>query len=96
MVWLHETCSSTLEDTGKMTYLTEHLPFASSSNHALPPPKWHLLVTDTLTSPAHFVLYHLISAALLDKRKVSLFVCTSHISRERPAISFHGNADIPI
>lgn len=60
-----------------MTYLTDHLPFASSSSpssssHGLPPPRSHLLVTDTLSSPAHFVLYHLMSAAALDKRRVSL------------------------
>lgn len=57
-----------------MTYLTEQLPFASgsSTNHALPPPRSHLLVTDTQAAPAHFVLYHLISAAVLDKRKVCL------------------------
>ena len=54
-----------------MTYLTEHLPFASSSNHALPPSGSHLLISDTITAPAYFAIYHLISAAVLDKRKVS-------------------------
>lgn len=53
-----------------MTYLTEHLPFASSSNHALPPSGSHLLISDTVTAPAYFALYHLISAAVFDKRKV--------------------------
>jgi hypothetical protein len=53
-----------------MTYLTEHLPFASSSNHALPPSGSHLLISDTITAPAYFAIYHLISAAVLDKRKV--------------------------
>jgi hypothetical protein len=53
-----------------MTYLTEHLPFASSSNQALPPAGTHLLISDTLSSPGYFAIYHLISAAVLDKRKV--------------------------
>ncbi|WVN87127.1 uncharacterized protein L203_102303 [Cryptococcus depauperatus CBS 7841] len=48
-----------------MTFLTSHLSFPSSSTSgALPPPKTHVVLSDTLNSPAQFVLYHLISAAL--------------------------------
>jgi hypothetical protein len=61
-----------------MTYLIEHLPFTSSSNHAIPPSGSHLLISDTITAPAYFAIYHLISAAVLDKRKVGEpFVTTS-------------------
>ncbi|WVQ85639.1 hypothetical protein IAT38_007805 [Cryptococcus sp. DSM 104549] len=52
-----------------MTYLTTHLPFASTS--ALPAPGTHLVISDTLPSPGMFVLYHLISVAIgKEKRKV--------------------------
>jgi len=67
-----------------MTYLTEHLPFASSSNNALPPTGSHLLISDTITAPGYVALYHLISAAVLDKRKVcdtGLLIWTGLIDR---------------
>ncbi|WVW82014.1 hypothetical protein I302_104019 [Kwoniella bestiolae CBS 10118] len=55
-----------------MTYLTSHLPFpSSSSSSSLPPPRSHLIISDTLASPGHFATYHLLSSALgKEKRKV--------------------------
>lgn len=62
-----------------MTFLNPHLPFhdpesdrANGAPHpgALPPPGSHLLITDTIPSPGHFAVYHLVSAALARKRKV--------------------------
>ncbi|RSH94876.1 hypothetical protein EHS25_004682 [Saitozyma podzolica] len=62
-----------------MTFLTPHLPFhdpdserANGIPHpgALPPPGSHLVITDTIPSPGHFAVYHLVSAALARKRKV--------------------------
>lgn len=53
-----------------MTYLGEQLPFGSTANRAIPPAGSHLLLSDTTTAPGYFALYHLISAAILDKRKV--------------------------
>lgn len=38
---------------------------------ALPPVGSHTLVTDTLASPGHFVLYHFFAAAVTAKAKVS-------------------------
>ncbi|WWD09122.1 hypothetical protein V865_007244 [Kwoniella europaea PYCC6329] len=53
-----------------MTYLTTHLPFPSSST-SLPPPRSQLIISDTLSSPGHFAVYHLVSSALgKEKRKV--------------------------
>ncbi|KAL0245387.1 hypothetical protein I308_104510 [Cryptococcus tetragattii IND107] len=52
-----------------MTYLTAHLPFQSSS--PLPPPGSHLIISDTLNSPAQFALYHLVNAALLKQKSQS-------------------------
>ncbi|AAW44900.1 hypothetical protein CNH00130 [Cryptococcus deneoformans JEC21] len=49
-----------------MTYLTAHLPFPSGSS--LPPPASHLVISDTLNSPAQFALYHLVNAALLKQK----------------------------
>ena len=51
-----------------MTYLTQHLPFTTTQ--PLPPPGAHLVISDTLTSPADFTVYHLVAAALASKRKV--------------------------
>jgi hypothetical protein len=45
-------------------------PRATAARSSLPPPHTHLVVTDTLNSPAHFVLYHLVSAAVVLKRPV--------------------------
>ena len=66
-----------------MTYLTSYLPFGPSGqaqtgssppeaqcNPALPPAGSHLIVSDTLNSPAHFVLFHLVLAANAAKRRV--------------------------
>lgn len=53
-----------------MTYLTAHLPF--QSNSPLPPPGSHLIISDTLNSPAQFALYHLVNAALLKQKSQSL------------------------
>ncbi|WWC58318.1 uncharacterized protein I303_100858 [Kwoniella dejecticola CBS 10117] len=55
-----------------MTYLTPHLPFPSSSTStSLPPPRSHLIISDTVASPSHFAVYHLVSAALgKERRKV--------------------------
>ncbi|WWC66722.1 uncharacterized protein I206_100627 [Kwoniella pini CBS 10737] len=53
-----------------MTYLTPHLPFPSSSS-SLPPSNSHLIISDTVASPSHFALFHLVSSALgKEKRKV--------------------------
>ncbi|KAK6905414.1 hypothetical protein L486_02118 [Kwoniella mangroviensis CBS 10435] len=53
-----------------MTYLTTHLPFPSSST-SLPPPRSQLIISDTLSSPGNFAVYHLVSSALgKEKRKV--------------------------
>lgn len=55
-----------------MTFLTAYIPWTSSQGEssALPPGVSHLLVSDTLTSPARFVLYHLISSALARQQRV--------------------------
>lgn len=57
-----------------MTFLTPHLPFPAGDTKthptALPPPGSHLVISDTLASPAHFALYHLIAAAISRKQKV--------------------------
>ncbi|KIR98766.1 hypothetical protein L804_04352 [Cryptococcus deuterogattii 2001/935-1] len=53
-----------------MTYLTAHLPF--QSNSPLPPPGSHLIISDTLNSPAQFALYHLVNAALLKQKSQPL------------------------
>jgi hypothetical protein len=66
-----------------MTFLTPHLPFggpsssfeptapSSKASQAIsPPPGSHLIVSDTLNSPAHFVLFHLVLAANAAKRRV--------------------------
>lgn len=52
-----------------MTYLTAHLPFPPSSS--LPPAASHLIISDTLNSPAQFALYHLVNAALLKQKSQS-------------------------
>ncbi|KAK8861736.1 hypothetical protein IAR55_002559 [Kwoniella newhampshirensis] len=56
-----------------MTYLTPHLPFASSSP-SLPPPSSHLVLSDTLSSPSHFATYHLVSAAVGKERRRVVWV----------------------
>ncbi|ODO05055.1 hypothetical protein I350_05668 [Cryptococcus amylolentus CBS 6273] len=50
-----------------MTFLTPHLPFPNSA--PLPPPSSHLVISDTLNSPAYFALYHLLAAALGNKEQ---------------------------
>lgn len=59
-----------------MTFLASHLPFPSSpstsTSAALPPPGTHLLISDTLKSPAHFAVYHIVAAALAQKCTVRL------------------------
>jgi hypothetical protein len=70
MSMLSEVSEAIRQQTATMTYLTEHLPFGSTSNRSLPPAGAHLLVSDTITAPGYFAIYHLISAAVLDKRKV--------------------------
>ncbi len=51
-----------------MTFLTPHLPFSTSS--PLPPPSSHLSVSDTLSAPGDFAVYHLVAAAISEKIKV--------------------------
>lgn len=62
-----------------MTLLTAHLPFAlsspgagSSKEHALalPPAGTHVVLSDSLNSPADFALSHFVFAAVSCKRKV--------------------------
>ncbi|TYJ52072.1 hypothetical protein B9479_007329 [Cryptococcus floricola] len=50
-----------------MTFLTPHLPFPN--NAPLPPPASHLIISDTVNSPAYFALYHLLAAALGGKEE---------------------------
>ncbi|WRT63897.1 uncharacterized protein IL334_000823 [Kwoniella shivajii] len=56
-----------------MTYLTPHLPFPPSSS-SLPPPGSHLIVSDTIASPGHFAIYHLVSSALGKEKKKVIWV----------------------
>ncbi|WWC85993.1 uncharacterized protein L201_000864 [Kwoniella dendrophila CBS 6074] len=56
-----------------MTYLTTHLPFPSSSQ-SLPPPNSHLIISDTVESPSHFAVYHLVSSALGKEKKKIIWV----------------------
>lgn len=69
-VVLHPASIST-----KMTFLSAHLPFPEQPKHkqhasSLPPPRSHLLVTDTPLSPAHFTVHHLIASAIARRQKV--------------------------
>ena len=51
-----------------MVFLNPYLPFDTSST--LPPPRSNLLISDILSAPAEFVLYHLVSAAISKQVKV--------------------------
>ena len=78
-----DVVSLLLINSQSMTFLTAHLPFGSSteapehhssttkaSEAGLPPAGSHLIISDTLNSPAHFVLFHLVLAANAAKRRV--------------------------
>ena len=73
---LDSSSASLSSTTTIMTYLTPHLTFASpgssSSRSPLPPPGTTLLVSDTLASPADFVLLHFVAVQLKAGRAVIL------------------------
>lgn len=55
-----------------MTFLNPHLPFTedAGSSSGLPPQGSHLVISDTLSAPGHFALYHIISAAVASKKRI--------------------------
>jgi hypothetical protein len=63
---------------------------------ALPPSGSHLLITDTIPSPGHFAVYHLVSAALARKRRVGRVGVdhSSGLSRQRYSVIADGTGRV--